>query len=955
MNGKRSLAMLLGATVSASAGLLCFQDEAQVPLAPSNSTRQEQRQFIDEEPRRSIPSKARRRAAPPQRALSRKELGVEQSFGREVAHWISAATVYAAAQAFYASSGVRKREVEEGRDEAAVRELMLKNNVYHGLFGWLQELQPMEQWDAMKVIQSSSFNMLLNLISGAEKLKIKSELEAEMYRVVSYLATNAQCAKAIAERSTRYGKHALLNLAQLHDIDPRVGQALHRMVVLDGNDCRFGPANLVSLVSLAIADVPEEYQEFAFWALGKAASTRSQTTTHEWRKSLFGGDSLAKTRRTLISNERLWDAIISSQSKSEAVQFQVGRLLCELSENPAIADALRRYPAAQSLVLSWLESKNVPLVCLGLDVVAKLASNEATRSSFLKAGALETVRKHIIENTDCRMTASLLHAVRAIAAPLDSADYALDDGSLSFLLPEEEHPLHHDDLVHPSSVSKQLYVDGWIELFTNFLKSEDSKIRTETVMCLHQLATHGAHRDQCLQEWLIAVLDGVLSTVPLEIARASTSVRDARSRTRPLVGYEMNSSAYESSHAKALRALAFVLGRKECQQDFVERGGVPLIKSLLTSTNVQVNRELARVLANLFTCDDLNEEVKSFALLDEELANCLTQWTQSDDLQLQSIAHRAHSNLRYQKARAQNPKFKAVKYLDGVHPLHLTSSSLSNPESVADYDVDVVFIHGLLGCPYETWVCGEGEDAKVWAHDWLLKDLKEAGHNPRVLSIGYDSQLLASESVWRTMCFNSTSQEILKKLENARVGMGDRPVVFVTHSLGGVLVKQVLLDSVAGKEGSQSHLLDYVNGVVFYGVPHHGSPIAQRIQAFRPQTLNTLGIEQHPVTAHLHGTPHLTMLNEWCKTAFIERNIPALSLGETVPCRLPVIGIEALVVPPTSANPNFGDFQLLEDSTHIDVCKPQAKDDPRYSIVKDFILASSTTSVTVPLEDVDVV
>lgn len=1028
-NVKRPLPLFLGAAGASMSSYLYMGDDATnsataslqtspatatatsaiVPVSPSSQARSKQ------------PHKQQEQQQQQPKALSKKELGLEQSLARDVACWISSASVYAARQAFNASAQRQKSKphtksttanatsaaqliLASNNPPSASSSTSTNSNVYHNLFGWLQELTPTSHWDPQQVIQSSSFTMLLNLVSGSggtnttssatntnstSQLVLRENLEQELFRAVGTLATNAECARAIAERATRYGKLALLNLAHTHEDDPRVGAALHKLVVLDdASGCSFGPANLVSLMSLAVArDIPDEYLEFALWAMSKAASPHSVAPKYEWRKKLFGDDATAKTRRKLLTNDTLWTALLAiADQRSEGVQLQAARLLNELSDDPLIGEKMRRHEASTEVLMQWMVSSKVPLVCTALEIVAKVAQqDEQVRTMLLDMGMLDVLRMRILDaggNRDCRMTAKLLHAVHCIAEPVANSSstattvFALDQDALSFLNEddddEDHHPLHHDDFVAPRSVNRpSQYVDGWIELFTAFLKSDDERVRDQAALCLQQIAEKGAHSQQSKQEWLIAILDAVLSQVPLEIARASTSVREAKSRTRPIAGYAAEGAKYEAAHAKALRALAFVLGRKECQQELVRLGGLELLKLLMKSENPLVQRETARVLANLFSCDDMHDGVLQFALSDNEMTQVLETWTQSPDIQLQSLAHRARSNRRYQSSTTNNSvkasrgkrrteravgKDDGVKYLDGVHPLHFSStpdefSSNSINSSIEtsgseQYDVDVVFLHGLLGCPYETWMCGEDEST-VWAHKWLLDDLKREGRNPRVLSIGYDSQLLSSDSAWRTMGFQCTSEEITTKLQAARVGGGGgeagRPVIFVTHSLGGVLLKQILHDSATASDANASdnhpgsngsRLVDNVAGVMFYGVPHHGSPVAQTIRAFRPRSL---GIDQHPVTEHLHGTPHSEMLNDWCAKLFTEKGIATLSIGETLPCRLPVIGFETLVVPPESANPGFGEFVSVENATHMSVCKPSSQEDVRYTLAKDFI------------------
>lgn len=973
MHAKRPLTLLVGASVSASAGLLYMGDGVAPPSPPTAP-------LASPAPPTSLCTGSHARPA--------RELGLEQSLARDVACWISSASVYAARRAFDASAASPLPPPLRLSDPPSP---VHASSVYHQLFGWLQELSPTAQhWDAQQVLQSSSFAMLLNAVSASSDSSSSAQpaLERELFRAVGALATDAQCAQAIAERATRYGKRALLHLAQRHDDDARVGAALRRLVVLDdAAGVRFGPAHLVSLLSLAAAGTraPDEYLEFALWALRKAASPRErQTRVYEWRKTLFGDDAAAKTKRKLVGNDALWRAVFdAADERSESVQLQAARLLSELSDDPAAASALQQYDPAAHVLTRWMSSRHVPLACAALEVVANVGQqNEHVRAALLATGALDTLRTRLLTNRDCRLTAKLLRAVRCLAEPLtgDRDSFVLDRDALSFLNDADDdllYPLHHDDVVAPhAALARPQYVDGWIELFTTLMRADDPHVRAEAARCLEQLASRGSYTGQSRQEWLIAVLDAALLQVSPETTRVSTSVRAAKSRTRPLAGHVVSSSvdAFESAHARALRALAFVLHRPECQHELVRLGGVALLQLLLSSDHLLVQRETARALANVFSSPELHAGLRDFALSDEQLTTALAKWSHADDLQLQSLASRATANRQFQCDAARDARAAkkqklrvatdvtmtttangsdsdGVRYLDGVHPLHLSASTRDDAfnridnnntgatQTRGDYDVDVVFIHGLLGCAYETWMCGDDERA-VWAHAWLLADLERAGRRPRVLSVGYDSQLLSSESAWHTLNFASTSDEIAHKLAAARVGASGRPIVFVTHSLGGVLLKQMLHDSVdqSHRPSAGASLVDSVRGVVFYGVPHHGSPVAQAVRALQPQRL---GIEQHPVTEHLHGTAHSEMLNDWCADLFEERGIAALSIGETLPCRLPVVGLETVVVPSASANPGFGDFVSVPGATHMSVCKPTSPQDVRYTLARDFVARHS--------------
>ncbi|KAF1790041.1 Alpha/Beta hydrolase fold [Phytophthora cactorum] len=802
---KRPFFLLVGASVSASAGFMTYHEAT----------------FDKKDSTRTL------------KATSRQELGLQQSLIRDVACWISSASVASTRQAFTTPS-VPYPTMEEGKE---VLEVAMKNSlVYQNLVSWLQQISPEKNgWDPDQILGSSSFSMLVNLLSDTENnLSLHEDLEEELESDTIREASSTEPGRGTRRRPESGGRTASIGSSRQQN-------------------CHFGPANLASLLSLAVADVPDQYLEFALWGLTKAATPEAVSRGYKLRKMILGDDST------------------TTHDGNSSTVTNCG--------------------------MNWLE----------LD---KNTQNYAGHS-----------RARILEDSD------------------QGVAFVLDQDALSFVSDSGDgEPLYDDDIENINIVLRHGYVDGWIELFTAFLKSGDEKIREEAALCLEQIATYGSHKDEVVRSgsllsWILCWIKSLLKS-PKELAACKRRDHVLDPFRAKLV------TLRRTRHpTQKLRALAFVMERTECQEELVRRGGIPILKILLRSENGLVQREAARVLANLFACDDMADELRDFAMNDCQLEAALEKWTQSEDIRLESMAHRARSNRRYQISRLRGVDMdNEVKYLDGIHPLHLSGSTR---DQQSDYDVDIVFVHGLLGCPFSTWTCGEEEDT-VWAQQWLLDDMKQEGLNPRVLSVGYDSQLLASGSIWKPLCFEETGSEILSQLNAARVGCGDRPVVFVTHSLGGVLLKQVLMASATPEAGEEeSSLIDNVNGVVFFGVPHHGSPVAQRIQTFKPRQ-----ITQHPVTEHLHGTPHLEMLNDWCSEVFEEKDIPCLSVGESLPCRLPVISVEALVVPPTSANPGFGEFVPISDATHVDVCKPATTYDLRYKLVRKFISKNATTSAT---------
>lgn len=104
--------------------------------------------------------------------------------------------------------------------------------------------------------------------------------------------------------------------------------------------------------------------------------------------------------------------------------------------------------------------------------------------------------------------------------------------------------------------------------------------------------------------------------------------------------------------------------------------------------------------------------------------------------------------------------------------------------------VDVVAVHGLNGHYLKTWEClnAAGEEI-VWIRDFLPKQLPSA----RIMSYGYNSAVQFSKSIAGVGTF---AEQLLEDLRSWRLTPEEkeRPVIFICHSLGGIVVKQVCND-----------------------------------------------------------------------------------------------------------------------------------------------------------------
>ncbi|KAJ5584453.1 uncharacterized protein N7459_004253 [Penicillium hispanicum] len=267
-----------------------------------------------------------------------------------------------------------------------------------------------------------------------------------------------------------------------------------------------------------------------------------------------------------------------------------------------------------------------------------------------------------------------------------------------------------------------------------------------------------------------------------------------------------------------------------------------------------------------------------------------------------------------------------------------------------DPTVDIVFVHGLNGHPHDSWTSKSTNC--FWPVDLLPEIL--APLRPRILTYGYDANVAVFTDGASRDSIVSHAETLASSLaanRNLR-NCSDRPIIFVCHSLGGLVVKRALIYSRSLSNEKTEHLRSvYVStfGILFLGTPHNGSDIAKwglllhnicravlpkKVMDTSPQLIQALRTNnetlQHinSLFADIMSRFHIYLFHETRSTD--------------------VRGTREVIVDEASAAPYFEGVERMGiEADHSHMCKFDDENAPGYEVVAEAILRYSRQAPTV--------
>lgn len=251
------------------------------------------------------------------------------------------------------------------------------------------------------------------------------------------------------------------------------------------------------------------------------------------------------------------------------------------------------------------------------------------------------------------------------------------------------------------------------------------------------------------------------------------------------------------------------------------------------------------------------------------------------------------------------------------------------PNTTATPKIDIVLVHGVDGDWKKTWTANNNPDL-FWPK-WLSDDFVESA----VWSLDYEVHLTAWKGT--SMPFADIALNAMDTLMSN--GIGKRPVLFIGHSLGGLVIKQLLRVAIDSGNANYTRIVERTIGVMFLSTPHTGVDIASWSKYLGNILRTVFRVNVTPDELGAHD-PYLRDLNIWYRNYTPTHQINSWAYYET----LPTLGI--MVVNPSASDPGIPQMVAIPvTKDHIGICKFVDRRDQVYAgvcnILRDFFEKSA--------------
>jgi hypothetical protein len=181
------------------------------------------------------------------------------------------------------------------------------------------------------------------------------------------------------------------------------------------------------------------------------------------------------------------------------------------------------------------------------------------------------------------------------------------------------------------------------------------------------------------------------------------------------------------------------------------------------------------------------------------------------------------------------------------------------------------------------------------------------------------------------MALPDRASQVLDRM--VQKALGERPMMLICHSLGGLLAKQLLRKATDSPDPRKQQVASQARAVLFLATPHAGARLASLADAFRAVFGATVSIED--LREH---DAHLRDLYDWYRNHASRLGIETVTYFESRSVKgvLPIVS-------PTSAHPGVGQDPVPLDEDHLSIAKPREPDaqvcDAARCLLRNHVLA----------------
>ncbi|KAK0750679.1 hypothetical protein B0T18DRAFT_409408 [Schizothecium vesticola] len=275
-------------------------------------------------------------------------------------------------------------------------------------------------------------------------------------------------------------------------------------------------------------------------------------------------------------------------------------------------------------------------------------------------------------------------------------------------------------------------------------------------------------------------------------------------------------------------------------------------------------------------------------------------------------------------SQPEPPTRHSTKGLYGLKKCHDASDAVA----------DIVFVHGLNGNRETTWT--DKSTDMFWPAHLLKNDVPKT----RIVTFGYDADIAHFFATASQNCIRNHANNLANAVAQVRerTETEERPIIFVTHSLGGLVFEDAMLASRNSPEAHLQKVYYSTAGVCFLGTPHCGATlanwgavfgqIANTVKKINTNLLRVLEPESE-VLARIQGDFHQMLRSR------TDQGRPALSIT----CffeELPVKGVGEIVPKHSAILPAYTSIGIR--SNHMDMARFSDVEDPGYLSVSSELM-----------------